>query len=120
MAPPRPEAFGRSDGDPSQPVGPTGEGALVIIPTYDERENLPLIIERLHAALSGTHVLVVDDGSPDGTGELADELAAADDRIHVMHRAEKSGLGGAYIAGFGWGLERDYTCLLYTSDAADE
>ncbi|MBJ7290643.1 polyprenol monophosphomannose synthase [Williamsia sp.] len=112
MAPRRPEAFGRSDGDPSQPVGPAGEGTLVIIPTYDERENLPLIINRLHAALGAAHVLVVDDGSPDGTGELADELAAADDRIHVMHRAEKSGLGGAYIAGFGWGLERDYAVLV--------
>ncbi len=87
---------------------------LVIIPTYNERENLPLIVGRLHAALPGTHVLVVDDGSPDGTGALADELVAADDagRIHVMHRTEKNGLGAAYIAGFRWGLERDYTVLV--------
>ncbi|WP_280760480.1 polyprenol monophosphomannose synthase [Prescottella agglutinans] len=87
---------------------------LVIIPTYDERENLPLIVGRLHAALPGAHVLVVDDGSPDGTGVLADELAAADDagRIHVMHRTEKNGLGAAYIAGFRWGLARDYTVLV--------
>lgn len=86
----------------------------MIIPTYDERENLPLIIGRLHAVLPGTHVLVVDDGSPDGTGVLADELATADDagRIHVMHRTEKNGLGAAYIAGFRWGLERDYTVLV--------
>ncbi|RVW08745.1 polyprenol monophosphomannose synthase [Prescottella agglutinans] len=87
---------------------------LVIIPTYDERENLPLIVGRLHAARPGAHVLVVDDGSPDGTGDLADELAAADDagRIHVMHRTEKNGLGAAYIAGFRWGLERDYAVLV--------
>ncbi|WP_082080133.1 polyprenol monophosphomannose synthase [Williamsia herbipolensis] len=100
--------------DPSRPVGPDGAGTLVIIPTYNERENLPLIIGRLHASLSAAHVLVVDDGSPDGTGALADELASADadNRIHVMHRAEKSGLGGAYIAGFGWGLERDYAVLV--------
>jgi len=86
----------------------------VIIPTYDERENLPLIVGRLHAARPGAHVLVVDDGSPDGTGDLADELAAADDagRIHVMHRAEKNGLGAAYIAGFRWGLERGYAVLV--------
>ncbi|MDH6281147.1 dolichol-phosphate mannosyltransferase [Prescottella agglutinans] len=86
----------------------------MIIPTYDERENLPLIVGRLHAALPGAHVLVVDDGSPDGTGVLADELAAADDagRIHVMHRTEKNGLGAAYIAGFRWGLARDYTVLV--------
>ncbi|RDI23184.1 dolichol-phosphate mannosyltransferase [Rhodococcus sp. AG1013] len=86
----------------------------MIIPTYNERENLPLIVGRLHAALPATDVLVVDDGSPDGTGGLADELAAADDarRIHVMHRTEKNGLGAAYIAGFRWGLERDYTVLV--------
>ncbi|GAB2647656.1 polyprenol monophosphomannose synthase [Prescottella soli] len=86
----------------------------MIIPTYDERENLPLIVGRLHAALPGAHVLVVDDGSPDGTGVLADELAAADvaGRIHVMHRTEKNGLGAAYIAGFRWGLARDYTVLV--------
>lgn len=86
----------------------------MIIPTYDERENLPLIVGRLHAARPGAHVLVVDDGSPDGTGDLADELAAADDagRIHVMHRAEKNGLGAAYIAGFRWGLERGYAVLV--------
>jgi dolichol-phosphate mannosyltransferase len=87
---------------------------LVIIPTYNERENLPKIVGRLHAALPATHVLVVDDGSPDGTGEVADELASADldKRIHVMHRTEKNGLGAAYIAGFRWGLERDYKVLV--------
>ncbi|MBS9371971.1 polyprenol monophosphomannose synthase [Rhodococcus sp. B50] len=85
---------------------------LVIIPTYNERENLGRIITRLHAALPHTHVLVVDDGSPDGTGALADELAAADERIAVLHRTEKNGLGAAYIAGFRWGLAHDYTVLV--------
>jgi dolichol-phosphate mannosyltransferase len=86
----------------------------VIIPTYNERENLGLIVGRLHAALPRTHVLVVDDGSPDGTGDVADALASSDDasRIHVMHRTEKNGLGAAYIAGFHWGLDRDYTVLV--------
>ena len=86
---------------------------LVIIPTYNERENLPLIVGRVHAARPDVHVLVVDDGSPDGTGELADELSLADpDRIHVMHRASKAGLGAAYLAGFAWGLGRGYSVLV--------
>lgn len=86
---------------------------LVIIPTYNERENLPLIVGRVHAAQPDVHVLVVDDGSPDGTGRLADELSLADpDRIHVMHRVSKDGLGAAYLAGFEWGLDREYTVLV--------
>jgi dolichol-phosphate mannosyltransferase len=86
---------------------------LVIIPTYNERENLPLIVGRVHAARPDVHVLVVDDGSPDGTGELADELALADpDRVHVMHRKSKDGLGAAYLAGFAWGLSREYSILV--------
>lgn len=87
--------------------------ALVIIPTYNELENLPLIIGRVHAARPEVHVLVVDDGSPDGTGHLADELSLADpDRVHVMHRAGKEGLGAAYLAGFAWGLNRQYSVLV--------
>jgi dolichol-phosphate mannosyltransferase len=86
---------------------------LVIIPTYNERENLPLIVGRVHTARPDVDVLVVDDGSPDGTGELANELALADpDRVHVMHRASKAGLGAAYLAGFAWGLGRGYTVLV--------
>ncbi|MCP3804680.1 polyprenol monophosphomannose synthase [Allokutzneria sp. A3M-2-11 16] len=85
---------------------------LVVIPTYNERENIGPIIERLHKALPETHALVVDDGSPDGTGELVDKIAAEDERVHVMHRTEKAGLGAAYIAGFGWGLERDYGVIV--------
>ncbi|MGW0044355.1 polyprenol monophosphomannose synthase [Rhodococcus sp. NPDC003348] len=97
---------------------PTGDKpsshTLVIIPTYNERENIALIIGRLHAALPDVHVLVADDGSPDGTGDIADKLAAddTDGRIHVMHRTEKNGLGAAYIAGFQWALERDYQVVV--------
>jgi dolichol-phosphate mannosyltransferase len=87
--------------------------ALVIIPTYNERENLPLIVGRVHQACPGVHILIVDDGSPDGTGELADEFALADpDRVHVMHRTSKDGLGAAYLAGFAWGLGRQYSVLV--------
>ncbi|GAB2997011.1 polyprenol monophosphomannose synthase [Amycolatopsis acidiphila] len=88
------------------------EPVLVVIPTYNERENLTPILRRLHESLPSVHALVVDDGSPDGTGELADELAAEDKRVHVMHRSEKAGLGAAYIAGFRWGLERDYATIV--------
>src|SRR4029077_252876 len=86
---------------------------LVIIPTYNERENLPLIVGRVHGACPDVDVLIVDDGSPDGTGELADALALADpDRVHVMHRTNKAGLGAAYLAGFSWGLGRGYSVLV--------
>jgi dolichol-phosphate mannosyltransferase len=92
-------------------VNPAG-AVLVIIPTYNERDNLERVVGRLHAAVADAHVLVVDDGSPDGTGRIADELAAADERVHVLHRAAKAGLGAAYLAGFGWGLARDYDVLV--------
>ncbi|HEX7662514.1 MAG TPA: polyprenol monophosphomannose synthase [Pseudonocardiaceae bacterium] len=85
---------------------------LVIIPTYNERDNLGPILDRLAAALPTAHALVVDDGSPDGTGDLADQRAADDDRVHVMHRTAKAGLGAAYIAGFRWGLEHGYEVLV--------
>jgi dolichol-phosphate mannosyltransferase len=98
--------------EPGLPDGSGGDRVLVIVPTYDERENLPLIVGRLHTALPRVDVLVVDDGSPDGTGDVADGLAAADGRVHVMHRTEKAGLGAAYIAGFRWGLEHGYDVLV--------
>ncbi|TCP50944.1 dolichol-phosphate mannosyltransferase [Tamaricihabitans halophyticus] len=85
---------------------------LVVIPTYNERDNIGVALERLHTALPDAHVLVVDDGSPDGTGEFVDKLAAKDQRIHILHRTEKAGLGAAYIAGFRWGLERDYATIV--------
>ena len=88
------------------------EPVLVVIPTYNERENLGPILDRLHKVLPDVHVLVVDDGSPDGTGELADERAAANENVHVMHRTEKAGLGAAYIAGFRWGLAREYNTIV--------
>ena len=73
---------------------------LVVIPTYQERDNLRPVLTRLHAAVPEADVLVVDDASPDGTGALADEMAAADPRIRVLHRPGKDGLGAAYLAGF--------------------
>ena len=94
-------------------VEPPSRRALVIIPTFNERENLPLIVARVRKARPDVHILVVDDGSPDGTGQLADELAAAEpDRIQVMHRTAKDGLGAAYLAAFAWGLERGYSVLV--------
>ncbi|HHT31000.1 MAG TPA: glycosyltransferase, partial [Corynebacterium sp.] len=88
------------------------DSTLVIIPTFNERENLPLVVGRLRAAQPDVHILVVDDSSPDGTGDVADELAAeAPEQIHVLHREGKGGLWGAYRAGFAWGLERDYKVL---------
>jgi len=90
----------------------TSDRVLVIIPTYNERENLPLIVGRVRAAVPAADVLVADDNSPDGTGPLADELADADGQVHVLHRAGKEGLGAAYLAGFAWGLERGYDVLV--------
>ena len=88
------------------------ERALVVLPTYNERVNLPLIVPQILEQNPRIEVLVVDDNSPDGTGQLADELAGANPRLHVMHRAEKAGLGKAYLAGFRWALERGYDYVL--------
>jgi dolichol-phosphate mannosyltransferase len=89
------------------------QSVLVIIPTFNERDSLPVIHRRLRDACPDVHLLIVDDSSPDGTGQLADELAAADaGRTHVMHRTAKDGLGAAYLAGFAWGLSRDYSVLV--------
>ncbi|MFO7253243.1 MAG: polyprenol monophosphomannose synthase [Actinomycetes bacterium] len=85
---------------------------LVIVPTYNERENLPMITGRLRAAVPDAHILIADDASPDGTGQAADALAAADDHIHVLHRPGKQGLGAAYIAGFRWGLSQGFDVLV--------
>ena len=81
---------------------------LVVVPTYNERENLPPLAQRLLALPVPVDMLVVDDNSPDGTGKLADDLAAKYPSIHVLHRTEKSGLGRAYIAGFKWAMEHGY------------
>ncbi|GAA3286858.1 polyprenol monophosphomannose synthase [Arthrobacter citreus] len=85
---------------------------LTIIPTYNEIESLPKTLQRLRAAVPDSDVLIADDNSPDGTGAYADEIAAADPQVHVLHRKGKEGLGAAYIAGFRWGLERDYDVLV--------
>ena len=88
----------------------------VIVPTYNERDNLELIVGRIRASVPAADILVVDDNSPDGTGEIADKLAAGDPQVHVLHREGKAGLGAAYIAGFAWGLDRGYAALV-ESDA---
>ena len=80
--------------------------ALIIVPTYNERENVPRVVAEFLAPVPGSELLFVDDASPDGTGELLDQLAARDDRVHVLHRPGKLGLGTAYIDGFRWALAR--------------
>ncbi len=90
--------------------------SLIVIPTYNEHDNVRGVARDFLAALPGTELLFVDDNSPDGTGKLLDELAAAEPRIHVMHRAGKLGLGTAYVEGFGWGLARGYD-FLFEMDA---
>jgi len=92
----------------STPVG----RVLVIIPTYNERDNIEIIVERTMTAVPSANILIVDDGSPDGTGKIADAMAAEDDRINVLHRKAKAGLGAAYIAGFDWGLAAGYDVLV--------
>ncbi|WP_457034295.1 polyprenol monophosphomannose synthase [Kitasatospora sp. P5_F3] len=85
---------------------------LVIIPTYNEAENVERITARVRAAVPEAHILVADDNSPDGTGDIADKLAAADDHLHVLHRKGKEGLGAAYLAGFHWGIDHGYQVLV--------
>lgn len=81
---------------------------LVVIPTYNEKENVREIARAVLAVCPQADLLFVDDNSPDGTGRMADEIAAADARVHVLHRQDKQGLGRAYVAGFKWALERQY------------
>jgi dolichol-phosphate mannosyltransferase len=92
------------------------ESALVIVPTYNERENITRIVPLILAQDPRIDVLIVDDNSPDGTGALADELVAADPRVHVLHREGKQGLGKAYLAGFTWALARHYA-FIFEMDA---
>lgn len=93
------------------PAEQMNERAVVIVPTYNERENLPKLVERLLRLPVGVDLLVVDDNSPDGTGILADRFALEHPQVHVLHRAEKNGLGPAYCAGFRWALQRDYAFI---------
>lgn len=85
---------------------------LVIIPTYNERENITTIVPRVRASVPEAHILIADDNSPDGTGTIADGMAARDDHVHVLHRLGKEGLGAAYLAGFAWGMEHGYDVLV--------
>ena len=87
------------------------ERVLIVTPTYNERENLPRFLAGVFEVLPRAHVLVVDDASPDGTGELAEELAAEDSRVQVLHRPGKLGLGTAYLDGFRWGLAEGFDVL---------
>ena len=84
---------------------------IVVIPTYNEAENIRLILDRLRSAQPACDVLVVDDGSPDGTGKIADEYAERDSAIHVLHRSTKEGLGAAYLEGFRWALDHEYDVI---------
>ena len=85
---------------------------IVVMPTYNERQNLEGMANRIRESVPGADVLVVDDNSPDGTGDLADKLVEADRQVHVMHRTEKAGLGRAYVAGFTWALENGYDLIV--------
>ena len=91
---------------------PPIERVAVLIPTFNERDNLPRVVERVRGSVPGADVLVLDDNSPDGTGDVADGLAAADERVHVLHREGKEGLGAAYLAGFSWALEHGYDAVV--------
>jgi dolichol-phosphate mannosyltransferase len=87
--------------------------SLIVVPTYNERENLPLLLEAvLKVVPAEVEILVVDDGSPDGTGKIADDWAAREPRVHVLHRTGKLGLGTAYVAGFRWGLDQGFEQLI--------
>lgn len=109
----RPGQTKKPAASPGPEAGYPGVGrVLVVIPTYNERENLEIIVGRLRASVPEADILVADDNSPDGTGTVADTLAADDPRVNVLHRAGKQGLGAAYVAGFGWARERGYDAVV--------
>jgi dolichol-phosphate mannosyltransferase len=93
-----------------------GNQILVIIPTYNERENIGLLVEEIHRVLSDSDILVVDDSSPDGTGEHVRELCGTINGLHLLTRPKKEGLGRAYVNGFKWALERSYQ-IIFQMDA---
>jgi dolichol-phosphate mannosyltransferase len=95
-----------------EPIRETRDRALVIVPTYNERENIRRLIDAVLDQDGRLDVLVVDDGSPDGTGTIVEEIIATDERVHLLERGRKLGLGTAYIAGFRWALERDYAFIM--------
>ena len=107
-----------TDDGPTPAVGlAAGRGVWVVIPTYDERDNVGPISAAVLAALPQAHVLIVDDASPDGTGALADEIAAREPRVSVLHRSSKDGLGAAYRDAFRWTLDRPETQAIVQMDA---
>ncbi len=109
----RPFAVVTDAGQSGGMAGPHHEGnVLVCIPTYDERETLPVLVGRLRVAVPSAHILIVDDASPDGTGEVADQLAADDGAVTVVHRPAKEGLGAAYVAAFSWALDHGYDVIV--------
>lgn len=108
------DQFGDESREPASASTPFADlgRIVVIIPTYNESGNVERIVGRVRSALPEVHVLIADDNSPDGTGQLADQLAAGDDRVNVMHRLGKEGLGAAYLAGFTWALEMGYDVVI--------
>lgn len=100
-----------TDGGTRREYGPLGP-VLVIIPTYNEADNVNRVVSRVRSAVPEAAVLIADDNSPDGTGKIADEIAAGDESVHVLHRRTKEGLGAAYLAGFRWGSERGFGVLV--------
>ena len=96
---------------PSSP-SPSGDHTLIVIPTYNEMSTLPTILGDIWANVPGAHVLIVDDSSPDGTGEWVDNRREGEDRLHVLHRPAKSGLATAYVDGMGWGIDHGYPFIL--------
>ncbi len=96
----------------TMPLPELGADSLIVVPTYNERSNLEALLRAVLEAAPLAHVLIVDDASPDGTGQLAEALAGQDSRVHVLHRAGKQGLGTAYVAGFRWGLARSFQRFL--------
>jgi dolichol-phosphate mannosyltransferase len=89
---------------------------LIVIPTYNERENIPVLLDTIFNVAPATDILIIDDNSPDGTGQIVDEIAARDPRVHVIHRAGKQGLGTAYVRGFRYAMDEDYD-LVFEMDA---
>ncbi len=91
---------------------PVGDATLIVIPTYNEMSTLPSVLEQIWEYVPAAHVLIVDDSSPDGTGEWVDQRRAGEERLHVLHRPAKSGLATAYVDGMGWGIEAGFSFLL--------
>lgn len=96
----------------TEPERPPLRRVAVLIPTYNERDTLPVVVERVRREVPEVDVVVLDDNSPDGTGAVADALAADDPQVHVLHRAGKEGLGAAYLAGFRWALDAGYDAVV--------